>query len=60
MSEEVIEHLGKFECGHVSPFVGRPIIGWWEWCRTCQDFQTVVDGVSRDVEPPTPDARMGA
>ena len=48
---EVIKHLGKFECGHISSFALSPVIGWWEWCKTCQDFKTCIDGVSSTARP---------
>jgi len=43
---EQVEHLAKMTCGHVVPFVKPPVVGWWEWCTKCGDFQHVTDGVS--------------
>ena len=37
--------LGKLACGHAWPFVKKPIMGWEEWCDTCQDYCTTIDGV---------------
>lgn len=37
-------HLAKLACGHIECFVCAPIVGWLEWCSTCQDFDIVVDG----------------
>ena len=42
----MIEHLAKLSCMHVEIFELSPILGWWEWCSKCQDFNTVIDGVS--------------
>ncbi len=44
--QEHPQFLGKLACDHIAPFVKKPIIGWEEWCDTCQDFMKVVDGVS--------------
>jgi hypothetical protein len=42
--EGIRRHIGRFDCGHVQPFLCPPVIGWGDWCEQCRDMRWVIGG----------------